>query len=238
VPVTLITGGSTGIGAATARLLLDAGHQVVVTARRADRLAAFAAATGAGDKLLALPGDAGEEADVRGWVARTVEQFGRLDHVVANAGYSTHDTLADGDPARWRDMLLANVLGPMLLIHASLPALTAAAGDPGHTPRIVLVGSVAGVKNTPGNVYSVTKWAVTALAENARLLVTGQGVGVTLVAPGRVDTPFWEERGGTAAVGGPTMVADDIARTIAWALAQPPGVDINTLVVRPVGQAI
>ena len=235
MPVTLITGGSTGIGAATARLLLDAGHQVVVTARTEQRLAEFAAAAGAGDKLLTLPGDASVDEDVRGWVARTVEHFGALDNVVANAGYSTHDTLADGDPQRWREMLLANVLGPMLLIHAALPVLRA---EDGRTPRIVLVGSVAGVKNTPGNVYSVTKWAVHALAENARMLVTGQGVGVTLVAPGRVDTPFWDEKGGVAAVGGPTMGPDDIARAIAWSLAQPAGVDVNTLVVRPVGQAI
>jgi NADP-dependent 3-hydroxy acid dehydrogenase YdfG len=235
VPVTLITGGSTGIGAATARLLLDAGHQVVVTARTEQRLAEFAASAGAGDKLLTLPGDASVDEDVRGWVAGTVEHFGALDNVVANAGYSTHDTLADGDPQRWREMLLANVLGPMLLIHAALPALRAEAG---RTPRIVLVGSVAGVKNTPGNVYSVTKWAVHALAENARMLVTGRGVGVTLVAPGRVDTPFWDEKGGVAAVGGPTMGPDDIARAIAWSLAQPAGVDVNTLVVRPVGQAV
>jgi NADP-dependent 3-hydroxy acid dehydrogenase YdfG len=237
VPVTLITGGSTGIGAATARLLLDAGHQVVVTARTEQRLAELQAATGAGDKLLALPGDASVDEDVRGWVARTVEHFGALDNVVANAGYSTHDTLDDGDPQRWREMLLANVLGPMLLIHEALPHLRAGTRA-GRTPRIVLVGSVAGLRNAPGNVYSVTKWAVHALAENTRLLVTGDGVGVTLIAPGRVDTPFWDEKGGVAAVGGPSIGADDIARTIAFALTQPASVDVNTLVVRPVGQVI
>jgi NADP-dependent 3-hydroxy acid dehydrogenase YdfG len=210
---------------------------VVVTGRTPERLADFASAQDAGDRVLTLTGDAAVEADVTGWVAATVERYGRLDNVVANAGSSTHDTLADGDPGQWREMVLANVLGPMLLVHAALPALTAAVAD-GATPRVVLLGSVAGIKNTPGNVYSVTKWAVTGLAENARMLLTGQGIGVTLIAPGRVDTPFWDARGGVAAVGGPALGPDDIAGAIAWTLAQPAGVDVNSLVVRPVGQAI
>ncbi len=237
MPVTLITGGSTGIGAATARALLDAGHQVAVTARHADALADFAAAVNAGDTLLTLPGDASVDADVEGWVAQTVERFGQLDNVVANAGYSTHDSLADGDPRRWREMVLVNVLGPMLLVHAALPALEAATRD-GRTPRIVYLGSVAGVKNTPGNIYSVTKWAAHALAENTRLMVTAQGIGVTLIAPGRVDTPFWDARGGIEAVGGPAITADDIARAVAWTLAQPATVDVNSVVVRPLGQVL
>jgi NADP-dependent 3-hydroxy acid dehydrogenase YdfG len=97
---------------------------------------------------------------------------------------------------------------------------------------------VAGLRNSPGNLYSVTKWAVTALAENTRLLVTGAGVGVTLVAPGRVDTPFWDGRAGGRPTDTPALPPQDIARAVAWALAQPAGVDVNTLVVRPVGQTI
>jgi NADP-dependent 3-hydroxy acid dehydrogenase YdfG len=240
MPVTLITGGTTGIGAATVRHLLDAGHRVAVTGRDAERLARFVKMTsrpqGGGSSssleehdVLGLPGDATDYAAVSGAVQATVDRYGRLDAVVANAGFSTHDTLADGDPERWREMVLTNVYGPALLIRAALPALTGAHG------RIVLMGSVAGFKNTPGNLYSVTKWAVTALAENTRMMVTGSGVGVTLVAPGRVDTPFWAERGGAP---GAALTADDIGRTVAWALAQPPGVDVNTVVVRPVGQPI
>jgi NADP-dependent 3-hydroxy acid dehydrogenase YdfG len=236
----LITGGSSGIGAATARLLLNAGHQVTVTGRDPERLAEVTRRLDTGHRLLALQADAGSDADVQTAVARTVERFGGLTNVVANAGYATHDTLADGDPERWRDMVLTNVLGPALLIRAALPALTKAVGGAGPgggvDPRIVLVGSVAGMKHTPGNIYGITKWAVTGLAENARMMVTGQGIGVTLIAPGRVDTAFWDTRPDAAALAGPILSAEDIARAIAWALAQPAGVDVNTVVVRPIGQ--
>jgi NADP-dependent 3-hydroxy acid dehydrogenase YdfG len=232
MPVTLITGAASGIGAATVAALRAAGHRVAVTGRDADRLAALPP----GDDLLTVTADPAAPSDVDEAVAATVRRFGRLDNVIANAGYSTHDTLADGDPAQWREMLLVNVLGPMVLIRAALPALSAAVADD-NTPRIVLVGSVAGIKHTPGNVYSVTKWAVTGLAENARLLVTGQGIGVTLIAPGRVDTPFWDSRDGGRPPG-PALTAEDIAGSIAWTLAQPAGVDMNTVVVRPVGQQV
>lgn len=104
----------------------------------------------------------------------TLDAYGRIDTVVANAGY---DTLDAGDPAGWGDMVLTNVLGPALLIHYALPALKETRG------RIVLIGSVAGVVYTPGNIYGATKWAVTGLAENTRRMVTADGVGVTLVAP-------------------------------------------------------
>jgi NADP-dependent 3-hydroxy acid dehydrogenase YdfG len=232
--VTLITGASSGIGATTARRLLAAGHRVAVTGRDPARLAALAADldTAGGDRLLTVTGDATEYADVAGAVRATVDAFGRLDAVVANAGFSAHDTLADGDPEQWRELVLTNVLGPALLVRAALPELKESGG------RIVFIGSTAGVKNTPGNLYSVTKWAVSALAENTRVLVTGDGVGVTLVAPGRVDTPFWAGHPAHHAPDGPVLTPDRIAETIAWAVGQPAGVDVNTLVIRPVGQVV
>jgi NADP-dependent 3-hydroxy acid dehydrogenase YdfG len=228
-PVTLVTGGASGIGAATTRRLLDLGHRVAATGRSGERLARLAAEHPDGE-LLTIAGDVTEYPDVSSAVNETVARFGRLDHVVANAGLSTHDTLADGDPDRWREMVLANVLGPAYLIRAALPALRESRG------RIVLVGSVAGFRHAPGNLYSATKWAVTALAENTRLMVTGDGIGVTLVAPGRVDTPFWETLSGPRP---PVMLTPErVADAIAWALTQPAGVDVNTLVVRPVGQTV
>jgi NADP-dependent 3-hydroxy acid dehydrogenase YdfG len=223
MPVTLITGGSSGIGAATARLLVDAGHQVAVTGRDEGRLASIAKEIG----VVTVAGDGADYDAVRASVDATVTAYGRLDNVVANAGFATHDTLETGDPERWREMTLINVLGPMLLVKAALPYLRESRG------RIVLLGSVAGVKNTPGNIYSATKWAVTGLAENTRMLVTGWGIGVTLVAPGRVDTPFWP-----GPVSGPALSADDVAATIAWVLGQPASVDVNTVVSRPKGQSV
>ncbi|MEU3916693.1 SDR family oxidoreductase [Streptomyces sp. NPDC029004] len=231
-PVALITGGSSGIGAATARKLLAEGHRVAVTGRSGERLQRFAEETDAKPgTLLTLPGDAGDHASVEAAVQATLDAYGRLDTVVANAGYATHDSLADGDPAGWRDMVLTNVLGPALLIHYALPALKETRG------RVVLIGSVAGVVYTPGNIYGATKWAVTGLAENTRRMVTADGVGVTLVAPGRVETGFWDAAGG-APQGGINLTADQIADSVVWAVRQPAGVDINSVVIRPVGQPV
>ncbi|MGH3854134.1 MAG: SDR family oxidoreductase [Pseudonocardiaceae bacterium] len=233
MPVSLITGGSTGIGAAIARELLVAGHSVVVTGRNKDRLAALGEQLRDGDgRLVAMSGDASDFDAVQAAVDTAVDRFGQLDNVVANAGFTTHDNLAEGDPEHWRAMVLTNVLGPMLLVKAALPALKQSKG------RIVFVGSVAGIKNVPGNMYSVTKWATTGMAENTRLFVTGLGVGVTLLAPGRVDTPFWDSHDDARPSEGPVLTAEDIARSVVWVLGQPAGVDVNTLVVRPVGQDI
>jgi NADP-dependent 3-hydroxy acid dehydrogenase YdfG len=227
-PVALITGGGTGIGAAAARQLLDAGHRVAVTGRREERLRAFAEELGRPDALLTIVGNAAEYADVQSAVDTTLKAFGRLDTVVANAGVATHDTVADGDPAGWTEMVLTNVLGPALLIRASVDALKETRG------RIVLVGSVAGFVNGPGNIYGATKWAVTGLAENTRRQVTEFGIGVTLIAPGRVETPFWDGMGSLPP--GHLLTADQLADSIVWAIRQPEGVDVNTVVVRPIGQ--
>ncbi|WNZ07529.1 SDR family NAD(P)-dependent oxidoreductase [Streptomyces sp. 11x1] len=229
-PVALITGGSSGIGAAVARQLLDLGHRVAVTGRGPDRLRAFAAGLGDPDSLLTLPGHAAEYADVQAAVAATLKEFGRIDTVLANAGFGTHDTVAEGDPAGWSEMVLTNVLGPALLIRASIDALKESRG------RIMLVGSVAGFIHGPGNIYGATKWAVTGLAENTRRQVTEWGVGVTLIAPGRVETPFWDSYGSLPP--GHLLTADQIADSVVWAIRQPAGVDINTVVVRPIGQPV
>ncbi|MDX3691617.1 SDR family NAD(P)-dependent oxidoreductase [Streptomyces europaeiscabiei] len=229
-PVALITGGGTGIGAAVARQLLGHGHRVAVTGRRAERLRAFAAELGDPEGLLTIPGNAAEYADVQAAVDATLKEFGRIDTVLANAGFATHDTVAEGDPAGWTEMVLTNVLGPALLIRAAIDALKETRG------RIMLVGSVAGFIHGPGNIYGATKWAVTGLAENTRRQVTEWGVGVTLIAPGRVETPFWDNYGSLPP--GHLLTADQIADSVVWAIRQPAGVDVNTVVVRPIGQPV
>ncbi|MFD8042984.1 SDR family oxidoreductase [Streptomyces chartreusis] len=227
-PAALITGGGSGIGAAVARQLLDAGHRVTVTGRGEARLRAFAEELGEPEGLLTVVGNAAEYADVQAAVEATLKAFGRLDTVVANAGFATHDSVAEGDPAGWTEMVLTNVLGPALLIRASIDALKETRG------RIVLVGSVAGFVPGPGNIYGATKWAVTGLAENTRRQVTDWGVGVTHIAPGRVETPFWDSYGSLPP--GHLLTADQIADSVVWAIRQPDGVDVNTVVVRPLGQ--
>lgn len=230
-PVALITGGGSGIGAATARQLLKQGYLVAITGRGEARLHGFAAELGEPDGLLVLPGNAADNDAVRAAVDTTVATFGRLDVVVANAGYTTFDDLADGDPEGWHDMVLTNVLGPALLINAALPALRESKG------RIVLVGSVAGHIYTSGNIYGATKWAVTGIAENTRRMVTADGVGVTLVSPGATRTNFFD----ASPDGVPDrdfLSAEQLGDTIVWAINQPPGVDINTIIIRPTGMAL
>jgi NADP-dependent 3-hydroxy acid dehydrogenase YdfG len=231
----LITGATSGIGARTARMLLDRGHRVAVTGRDETRLKAFLDATGHPGRLLGLIADAADWQATESAVARTVDHFGALDAAVANAGFASGDygrtrgaTLGDGDPTLWPPMVLTNILGPALLARAALPHLEATGG------RIVLIGSVAGLKNAPANLYSATKWAVTGLAENLRLHATTRGVGVTLVNPGMVDTPFWPGDGAPPFA----LSVEPVAGAICFALDQPAGVDVNTLTIRPIGQPV
>ncbi|HEY1572541.1 MAG TPA: SDR family NAD(P)-dependent oxidoreductase [Pseudonocardiaceae bacterium] len=121
-------------------------------------------------------------------------------------------------------MVLTNVLGPALLIHYAAPALRSTHG------QVVLIGSAAGLSPTAGNLYGATKYAVTGLAENARRMLTDDGVGVTLVAPGRVHTDFWADLGTPDL---PNIDARDVADVIVFALDRPAGVDVGTLSVRP-----
>lgn len=228
----LITGSTSGIGATTARALLARGHQVAVTGRDKHKLDDFVTEVGAPDTLLGITADASDWRATSEAVEQTVDRFGGLDGAIANAGHSTPDNMtpgaiAEGDPALWPTMVLTNVLGPALLARAALPHLEASGG------RLVFIGSVAGLKNAQGSLYSATKWAVTGLAENVRMHATTRGVGVTLVNPGMVDTPFWH--GNSPAV---AMSAEPIAEAICFALDQPAGVDLNTLAIRPVGQPI
>jgi NADP-dependent 3-hydroxy acid dehydrogenase YdfG len=231
----LITGASSGIGAHTARALLERGHRVAVTGRDEAKLKAFLDEAGHADRLLGMVADAADWDATQTAVSRTVAQFGGLDAAVANAGFTSGDyprnqgaTIGAGDPTLWAPMVLTNVLGPALLAHAALPHLEASGG------RLVLLGSVAGIKNAPANLYSATKWAVTGLAENLRMHATGRGIGVTLVNPGMTDTPFWQGAGAPPFA----LTAQPVAEAICFALEQPAGVDINTVTIRPIGQPI
>ena len=124
----LITGGSSGIGAAAAHLLLANGHRVAVTGRNKEKLDAFLDEAGRPDQLLGITADATDWHSTEAAVASTVERFGGLDAAVANAGFTSADTIIDGDPNTWHAMVLTNVLGPALLAKAALPHLQATLG--------------------------------------------------------------------------------------------------------------
>jgi len=223
-PVFLITGASSGIGAATARAAAGGGYRVVLAARSEDRLRELAAELGGPDRALALRCDVTEWPDQESMVATTLDRFGRLDVAFANAGFGAARGFLNESPEFWRSMVLTNVYGAALTIRATIPALTESRG------HLLLTGSVAGRRALPGSLYSATKWAVTAMGESARLELGGTGVRVTLIEPGIVDTPFYENQVSDG------LSADDIARTVMFAVSQPEHVDINELLIRPVSQ--
>ena len=224
-PVFLITGASSGIGAATARAAAGAGYRVVLAARSADRLQELATELGGEQRALALECDVTEWEQQQSMVQTTLERFGRLDVAFANAGFGAARGFLKETPEFWRSMVLTNVYGAALTIRATIPALKETRG------HLLLTGSVAGRRALPGSLYSATKWAVTAMGEAARLELNETGVRVTLIEPGAVDTPFFDNPGEGR------LHADDVARTVMFAVSQPPHVDINEILVRPTAQS-
>jgi NADP-dependent 3-hydroxy acid dehydrogenase YdfG len=223
-PVFLITGASSGIGAATARAAADAGYRLVLAARSVDRLDELAAELGGEDRALAVACDVTEWDDQQALVATTLERFGRLDVAFANAGFGAKRGFLNESVEHWRSMVLTNVYGAALTIRATIEALTESRG------HLLLTGSVAGRMVMRGSVYSATKWAVTGLGESARQELNGTGVRVTLIEPGAVDTPFFDTRPRAA------LQPDDVARAVMFAVSQPPEVDVNEILVRPTAQ--
>jgi NADP-dependent 3-hydroxy acid dehydrogenase YdfG len=222
-PVFLITGASSGIGAATARHAARAGYRLVLAARSEDKIAALARELGE-DRALAVRCDVTEWEDQQHMVAEALAAFGQLDVVFANAGFGAPRGFLESDVEHWRAMVLTNVYGAALTIRATLPSVRDTRG------HVLLTGSVAGRRALPGSLYSATKWAVTAMGESLRQEVDGSGIRVTLVEPGMVDTPFFDNRPQGA------LEADDIARSVMFAISQPPHVDVNEILIRPASQ--
>jgi NADP-dependent 3-hydroxy acid dehydrogenase YdfG len=219
--VFLITGASTGIGAATARHAAQAGFKVVLGARSEDKLQALAQETGG----LAVRCDVTEWEDQQALVARALEAYGRVDVAFANAGFGGARGFKTASPEEWKSMVLTNVYGAALTIRAAYDALVDVGG------HLLLTSSVAGRRVLPGSFYSVTKHAVTAMGEAARQELSEKGVRVTLIEPGVVDTPFFDNKPKIRA-----LEDDDIARAVMFAVEQPPHVTVNELLVRPTAQ--
>ena len=221
-PVFLITGASSGIGAATARHAAREGFRVVLAARSADKIEALAEEVGG----LPVVCDVTSWEDQRRMAAAALDAYGQLDVVFANAGFGAPRGFLESTPEHWREMVLTNVYGAALTIRATLPALRESRG------HFLLTGSVAGRRALPGSLYSATKWAVTAMGEGLRQEVDGSGIRVTLIEPGMVDTPFFDNRPQNA------LTADDIARAVMYAVHQPAHVDVNEVLIRPIAQSM
>ena len=244
--VALVTGASSGIGAATAIELAQHGAKVAVAARRRDRLTDLAARIAdVGSEALVLETDVTVEDEARAAVAATTEQFGRLDTVVANAGVMLLGPIEDAPVQEWERMIDLNIRGLLFTAHAALPHLLAAAADaPRRVADLVLISSVAGrVARSGSGVYNLTKHGVGAFGESLRQEVTRRHVRVSLVEPGAVATELSshireEVRQATMSrfEGVERMQAEDIADAIGYIVTRPRRVAINELLIRPTEQ--
>jgi NADP-dependent 3-hydroxy acid dehydrogenase YdfG len=196
----------------------------VLGARSLERLQALAEELGGPSEAIAVRCDVTEWEDQQRIVAEALEAFGSVDAAFANAGFGGPRGFLKDTVEHWREMILTNVYGAALTVRATIPALTASRG------HLLLTSSVAGRRVLPGSLYSCTKHAVTAMGEAARQDLNGTGVRVTLIEPGMVDTPFFDNRP-TAA-----LQDEDIARGVIYAISQPPHVDVNEILIRPIAQ--
>ncbi len=239
--VAIVTGASSGIGMATAELLVQRGVHVALFARRVERLEALAErlrGEGHGETLI-VGGDVREADDVQQLVQRTIDRWGQLDILFANAGFGYRNPVVDGNIQRWKDMIDTNVYGLLLTLKYGLPPMLAR--KRGH---VLVMSSVAGRVPTPGgNAYCGTKAAATAIADSVRMEVGPQGVAVTSLEAGIVISEFQQVAEYAPGIvenmlkGAEPLVPLDIARTVLFVVEQPEHFALNQILVRPTGQA-
>jgi NADP-dependent 3-hydroxy acid dehydrogenase YdfG len=244
--VALVTGASSGIGHATARALAADGAAVALAARRVDRLEELAKEIdGAGGRALVVEADVTDEAQARDAVARTVDELGRLDTLVNNAGVMLLGPIVDADLSEWQRMVGINLVGLLYCTHAALPHLLDAAADgPREVADIVNVSSVAGrVARNGSGVYNATKHGVGAFSESLRQEVARRQVRVSLVEPGATATelgshnrPEIREQMAQRFTGVERLEAEDIAGAISFIVTRPRRMAVNEVLVRPTQQ--
>jgi NADP-dependent 3-hydroxy acid dehydrogenase YdfG len=231
-PVGIITGGLSGIGAASAVEFARIGARLVLADRSLDR----------GEELVARVREAGgeavlEEVDVRDAVAqerlarRALDEWGRIDFLFANAGIADQSRVATGDPDRWRDVIETNLLGVVYSCRAVLPAMQEQGS--GH---ILITASVSGRESYVGEpVYVASKWGQVGFGHALRLELLEAGIRVTLVEPGIVDTPLTRDNPKVRPLLEATepLVPEDVARAVVYAFQQPEHVTVSEIVVRP-----
>jgi NADP-dependent 3-hydroxy acid dehydrogenase YdfG len=233
----VVTGASSGIGAATAQLLAREGFQTVLGARRKERLEKVAAESNG----IALELDVTDPKSVERFAAAVTERYGMCHVLVNNAGLALGlSPIAETPDGDWAEMLEVNVLGLLRVTRAMLPLLRKA-----PTGHIVNLGSIAGFEVYRGGAgYAATKHAVRAISRTLRIELNGEPIRVTEIAPGLVETEFSlvRFRGDEKAANEPyrglePLSADDVADCIVFAVTRPPHVDIDEIVIRPLAQA-
>jgi len=232
--VAVVTGASSGIGAAVALALAQRGVRVTATARRSDRLAMLAeqAAT-LGGRVQALAADLSSELAIREVFRQSEEQWGRLDILVNSAGVGIVSNVANGSVEAWRTMWEVNVLATAIAMQEALRRFPP---DGGH---IINVGSTSGhrVSSADAGFYAATKFAVRGLTDAVRyeLRVNHSRTRISLLSPGRVNTDLFRDGQPPAAAAGsyPQLTPEDVAELVLQLLQTPPNVEINEVIVRP-----
>ena len=219
----LITGASSGIGAAVAKEAVKRGFRVGLAARRIEKLKQISQQLGGADTALPIRCDVSQWSDQQEMVGRCIHQFGRIDVILANAGifYPSQGGFTQGKPEEWREMALTNVYGAALTARAGISALRKSAG------HLLFLGSAAGRRPIAGSFYGATKWAVTGMARNIRAELHGTGVRVTVIEPGVTNTELFPERRPNA------MEVEDVANAILFAVEQHPRVEMHEILMYP-----
>ncbi|MCX6044492.1 MAG: SDR family oxidoreductase [Chloroflexi bacterium] len=232
--VVIITGASSGIGAATARALARLGCQLTLAARSTDKLRLLAEELGAA--ALVVPTDVTVGADVTQMVAQTLAHFGRIDVLFANAGIYIPGPVIDGEPDEWAKLMDVNVNGVLRCVHAVLPQMTAqGAGD------ILITSSISGFIDIHWEpVYSASKHAVQGFVHTLRRQVAASGIRVGALAPGRVANELWGMTDATEIdrhiAERISLRSEDVAEAAIFMLSRPPHVTIRDLVMLPQNQ--
>lgn len=239
--IVLVTGASSGIGAATARALAAEGATVLAAARRADRLAELVRGIADdGGTATALEVDVTDEAQIARAIATVRERYGRLHGLVNNAGIMLSARVVDALPDEWKQMVDLNLLALMLVTRAAVPLIPEHEGA-----HIVNISSISARLANPGSPgYAATKAAVGAFTESLRKELAPKGIRVTLVMPGIVDTELFthvrdqatRERFGNMIKAMTPLQPADVGNAIVYALTQPPHVSLNEIVMRPTAQ--
>lgn len=215
-----ITGASSGIGAATARAATASGWNVALFARSKDKIDALAGELG--DGALALPGDVTQLGDVEAAVEKTVATFGGLDAAFANAGRGVGKPgTEEGDPEEWREVVDLNIMGLLYTARAALPELKKRKGT------LVLTGSAAGRRHISGSIYGATKWFVHGYGGNMAEEMKAWGGRCAVIAPGMVDTPFFDEEKPDK------LKPEDVAAAVMHAIDAPPRAAIREIFLMP-----
>lgn len=236
--VALVTGASSGIGEAVALGLSRSGARVAIAARRADRLEELVRRIAAGGgEAVAFPGDVADETFAQGIVARTVEQFGRIDILVNSAGIMPEGGVDTADLAQWRKVMDVNVMASLYTSKAAITPMRAQGGG-----DIINISSTAGRRVAAiFGLYSTSKQALNAMSESLRQEVGGQGIRVCVIEPGATGTELWE------GVGNPelrqsvqqraqregALLASDIADAVVFVASLPPRANVSELLIRP-----